>query len=93
MNKLWCFLSLLLLWGCDKEENRENVIRFADQHSPEMLNALSFQFIPLETTSDNLISGIQQIEMDSTRIYLMDSRSGKVFVFGKDGKFISGVGI
>lgn len=91
---LFVLVCISLLDACHTphEKNVSSRIRFVNRPSSEMLNALTYHFIPLETTSDNLISGIQQIEMDSSRIYLMDSRSGEVFVFGKDGKFISQVG-
>lgn len=48
-----------------------------------------FHHVILETTDDNLIAGIDKVEISDDRIYVFDERVGNAcFIFDRDGRYI-----
>lgn len=53
-----------------------------------------YSLVKLETTEDNLIVDINQVERWKDRIYILDSYSPTkgIYVFEKDGRYVGRIG-
>lgn len=52
----------------------------------------SIEIVPLETTEECLISGINQIELYKDKIYMSDNDNAKIFVYTTGGDFLYSIG-
>lgn len=86
-------ISILLLCSCNREKEILNTkqIIFNNINCFDINNIISYQFIPLETNDNCLISNITDIEITNNYIYINDNRN-KLLVFDLSGKFIKQIG-
>lgn len=75
----------------EKQVQVEEIV-FHHGNPYEYINNIRYQFIPLETSDDCLVSSITDMVFDSSRIYLIDDKTNLVLVFSTTGEFISQVG-
>lgn len=52
----------------------------------------SVEFVKLETSQECLMSRIEKLDVDDDRIFTFDSYLGMVFIFTREGKFVSKIG-
>jgi hypothetical protein len=94
MNKLKLLCFLCVLTGCvHKATDNAGEEIFFDEKA-ELRDAVpSYEFIPLETGSDNLIGKIDRVKIVDERIFILDNDITKsVQVYTIHGKFISHIG-
>lgn len=86
------FLSLFYLAGCQNVVKTTNVplIDFGNDCKESLLNKIKCQFIPLSTDSI-LLAQIDIVKFVDKRIFVLDTRTNTVCVFGDDGQFITRV--
>ena len=92
MKKIFTFLvGLFLIFGCKTNINEGTVIDFGNLQNMGMSQVIGdYELIPLETTDESLIGFIDKIEFYDDKIYILDRFFGSsVFVFSKEGKFLS----
>lgn len=67
---------------------------FFDEDHAVPLYAVSYEFIPLETTERNLVERITRVEIWQDRIYVLEESTlrGIVQVYDRNGKFIQQLG-
>ena len=87
------FLACLLLgigYGCktDKQSGLAMISLNPDQSKPIDLEAISdsISVITLETSDSCLIASVRDLKYYKGIIYVLDSESGKVFLFDQQGK-------
>lgn len=80
---------------CTPKSQTDNTI-FVDLDRPEKASLFdyfrSIELIPLETSSDVLITGISKIIICQDRYYALDKPQCLIFVFDKTGKFLFKIG-
>lgn len=88
----------IAICGCrtshDKsEENNGIQIQLSLKQDPTFLSADSIlsekKIVPLETTDDNIIAQIDKLEIYNDRFYILDKRQNVIFIFNKDGHFLT----
>ncbi len=97
-------LSILFIISCkdksSKNSKKENLNRLKlinnyDKKikANDVLDTLSYRFIPLETTDESIFGKIDKVLIDSNRIFVLDTHVAKqAFIFDIEGKFISKLG-
>jgi hypothetical protein len=88
------FLLLLLIFGCETEsEHKGEVIKINPREAEEFVNlseiADSIKLIKLQTEGDDVIGMARRIIIKKKYIYVQDVIQKVVFVFDKDGKYVS----
>lgn len=83
---------IILFSSCNSTKNVEvELISFAEENAMTIRDRL---FIKLETNDDCLIADINQFEVLKDRLFILDSfGSKKLYVFNKDGKYITNIGV
>lgn len=92
MRKVVSFVICLILFsGCKTRTDLVTVIDFGTLRNMSVSELFSgIEMIPLETTDESLLGWIDHIEFYEDKIYVFQSNVGSgVFVFSKDGKFLS----
>lgn len=95
MNKLTIIITIFLLCCCSKQEKdtqKITKISFSTDSNFLLEDSLICDFIPLETTSNNLFSDIGAIEINNNLIYIIDIKNSKLLLFDISGKFITQIG-
>lgn len=93
-NCICLFMMAFIFVHCDKsnEIHEFETITLKNEYI-DLSKYLDFEFIPLETTKDNLIGIISSIKMTGDRIFVFDEhKSNALFVFDKKGKYITQIG-
>ncbi len=94
-------LSILLITSCkDKSSKKENLNRLKliknydkEIKESDVLDTLSYRFIPLETTDESVFGRTDKVLIDSNRIFVLDTHTARqAFIFDIKGKFISKLG-
>lgn len=88
-------ILLIALNACThspKEKRTDFVIDIQDNGELSELFT-GYDYIPLETTENNLIGKIDKIMIDSIshKIYVMERERSSIYIFNKDGKFINSI--
>ena len=90
---LLLFLSLFIV-GCQHNQVNEDNISSVDLTSPvqKRLNMSEFvsriQYIPLETSDDNLMGNIDQLLFAHNKIIIVDNKTASIFFFDDQGKYL-----
>jgi hypothetical protein len=90
-------LSMLILNSCDEKNNISKDTISLEITSIKKINDLysrisSYEFIKLKTDSSNRLGTVDKIVFYNDTIYIADRRKSKsVFVYSKNGQFISSV--
>lgn len=95
--ELICCLILFFTSSCIKKAPQSEidipVISFKEEAPIFDSEDIECRFIPLQTTTDNMIGDISQIEIKDDRIFIMDMSMGTdVFVYDINGASIGTVG-
>ena len=93
-NYIYTLIILFILVCCNKNNGATSFERITLKNEyVDLSKYLDFEFIPLETTKDNLIGIISNIKMTNDRIFIFDSyKANALFVFDKKGKYITQIG-
>ena len=103
MKKTIFLLIGLILFACKKEQtdSLRNKDLITIDFESSLVDKLKFsqfvdtiEFIPLETTGNNLIGGVQRIIYDDEKYYIRTThgmQNANLFVFDKKGKFLWGL--
>lgn len=87
-------LSFIKMHGEDSTTININLLDF-NNHSylikPEEFID-SMKYIPLQTTAESLITGIEKIKIFNNHIYILDVFNKSLLVFTNDGKFVRKIG-
>lgn len=95
MHKFISFVCLFTLLACSSQEKGSESIVFEKRDDVKMSELITdYSLVKLETTEDNLIVDINQVEWWKDRIYILDSYSPTkgVYVFEKDGRYVGRIG-
>ena len=85
-------LGIFVCFGKNNETTSFETITLKNEYI-DLSKCLDFEFVPLETTKDNLIGIISNIKMTEDRIFIFDSyKANALFVFDKKGKYITRIG-
>ena len=89
-------LSLVTLISCGENRNVENVgkiVKFTLQKDIDSL-PIDAKYIPLETPEGCLIGSVDQLAMTDDAIFILESdqEHGGMYVFDKDGRFVTRIG-
>jgi len=86
-----CIIGVLIISGCISNAGDGSIIDFGDLRNINVSEVIDeFEMTPLETTDESLIGYIDKIDFYGDRIYVLDSHySSSIFVFSKEGKFLS----
>ena len=85
-------LGIFVCCGKNNETTIFETITLKNEYI-DLSKCLDFEFVPLETTKDNLIGIISNIKMTEDRIFIFDSyKANALFVFDKKGKYITRIG-
>ena len=91
MKKLFILSFVICFTMCTPKPKTGDAI-FADLDRPEKASLFdyfhSIELIPLETSSDILITGISKIIYHQEKYYALDKPQSIIFVFDKTGKFL-----
>jgi hypothetical protein len=92
--KAFIFLFLVGFTGCKKTQQQDKQVlslnpREAVQSQPLSTFVESISYIPLETSNESLMVRVSEIIIKDTYIYAVDSEQKMVFIFDKNGKFVS----
>ena len=87
------FFSILLL-SCNQQDSTQkekNVIPF-DKVAKEDFEIKDIEYIPLETTEHCLLGDISKVLYKDDRYYILDKNQNRgVYIFNKDGNFLSSI--
>lgn len=99
------FLLILpfLLGGCnsssEKSASNKDLVEIVinpeeDNDFLDLSDVLSdsIEIVPLETTEECLMSNVRQIELYKDKIYVLDERESKVYVFSTSGCYLHSIG-
>ena len=94
------YLVVILLSGCKNQNQIEQaVIRFTLQPNSSVNSSNSIYdvftepyYVPLETTKESLIGGIDKVIENGNIYYILDREVDQVLCFDKRGKFLHSVG-
>lgn len=99
---VWTCIGTALLEACTHEINKKNdfpvqvlqidptdVENFIDL-SPILEDSL--EIIPLETTDQCLIANVKKVEFCNGKVFVLDDRSRKIFIFNQKGKYLNSIG-
>lgn len=95
MHKFISFVCLFTLLACSSQEKGSESIVFEKRDDVKMSELITdYSLVKLETTEDNLIVDINQVEWWKDRIYILDSYSPTkgIYVFEKDGRYVGRIG-
>ena len=96
MNKYLIIPFLFILTACGRQNVNDIIapVVFLEKNDLTISEeSIDCEFIPLETTLDNLIGGINQVEVVDSFIFILDNIYGKkMLVFNERGKFIAQIG-
>lgn len=92
MKYILLFLIVSLI-SCSqgKEQKGMDIVIDVDNEF-DISDNLSFRFIPLETTDENLFGDVGNILIHQDTIYIIDSKNTKVLAFNMKGVFIAQIG-
>ncbi len=91
MKHIIIFSFLLIITSCNHQAPTNKTIT-VDPSKAELSVEQVFEqshSVALETTTDNLISSIDKIEMLNNKLYILDKKSQVITVFDKDGFYLS----
>lgn len=96
MKKIVFLLYILILVICCKDHNEGNANIYTITADIDQENRISLfdiaakvRLIPLETNDESLIAHITKIIIDRNKIYIYDRTQNEIFLFDKNGKFLS----
>ncbi len=98
MKNCWLIFALLLLTTCTQTTDTDNKAIHCNPNdwSKETTNIGDliddFEIIPLETTENNVIGLVGQIEVMNDNLMVSDKQSRKIFAFDRQGNFKHAVG-
>lgn len=95
MNKILITGICILFFSCTNKniDSKLQEIRFDGDQSEVSEKIPEYKFIPLETTSDNLIGYIRKVEIFDEKIYVLDNTHSKIVqVYNLTGQYISQIG-
>ena len=84
---------LFILMSCSpqKDDISNKIYIYLDQKADESISITDFieeiRIIPLETSADNMVGFVKQLEMDEENIILHDDQN--IFCFNWEGKLLS----
>lgn len=96
MKNIYLFFAILILWGCHANKPdyvASEVIKVDPSEAEEFVNlseiADSIKCIKLQLDSTDVMGKVREIVIREKYIYAMDVTQQCVFVFNKEGKFVS----
>lgn len=96
MKKTLILPFLFIFFACsiaDSQKDIVPIISFEGQKLPVSKDAIDCRFIKLETTSDNIIGTVNQVEIIDKRIFILDNSFGKkLLAFDTEGQFLHQIG-
>lgn len=76
--------------GGDQSENLLEIPQLVEDKILDLSSKISaIQFIPLETKTDVILEGINEIKVGENRIYILDKEQESIFIFDKSGNYIN----
>ncbi len=90
---LWV-MGLLLVTACRDKQVSDGQVTDIDLTSPaqKRLNMSEFvsgiQYIPLETSDDNLMGNVDQLLFAHNKIIIVDNKTASIFFFDDQGKYL-----
>lgn len=91
MNRFWVLVvfTLFLTYSCRYPDKAYTKTISIDIDKQDEISDFidSYNYICLETTSENLIDEISKIQLDSTFIYICDKKQHKIFIFDGKGEY------
>lgn len=85
--------TLFLTYSCRYSDKTNTKTISIDIHKQDEISDFidSYNYICLETTSENLIDEISKIQLDSTFIYICDKKQHKIFIFDGKGAYYGSI--
>ena len=93
-----CISAFTILQSCENERQSQMLELIIDPHASSKKEitlgdlAESIEYIPLETLYNNLIGEITVFDISTNYILIYCRKSASIYLFGKDGRFISQIG-
>ena len=87
-------LIFILFESCIQTKSDFDIIAYADKKIDfaNIVDTLSYKFIPLETTNLTIIGDIEKVEVSDSIIFILDSSIKMVYKFDFEGKYIGRIG-
>ncbi|WP_099464429.1 MULTISPECIES: 6-bladed beta-propeller [Parabacteroides] len=93
MLKYSIILIVISFFACSEQKTiQTNTIVINDNNNFSIKNILDYQFIPLETTTESLLSSIRDVKIYDNKLFILDGKLSRVLVFNTSGKFIAQIG-
>ena len=93
---MFIMVGCLALWGACSSANPTGTIVSVEiepeRSTPDTVLLADREIIVLETHPEALLSGIESIDIDQDKLYVLDLRRDKLAVFDREGNFLSTIG-
>lgn len=94
LNYLFVCFALVCMVACQsqKSEIGDGTVQIHwDNVSPGDFKIENVEYIPLETTDNSLLGSVNKVLFRNDHFYVLDKRSGGVYVFDRKGNFLSSI--
>ncbi len=94
INYIFILLVLTLASCGDKQQSDFDILSYKDRPIgySDIIDTLSYRFIPLETTDASIIGEIGKVEIVDDKVFVLDNFSKNIYRFDLEGKFIGQIG-
>lgn len=97
MNRIYYTFILLafIFVGCsDKQQSDFDILSYKNRSVgySDIIDTLSYRFIPLETTDACIIGEIGKVEIVDDKVFVLDRFSKNIYRFDLEGRFIGQIG-
>jgi hypothetical protein len=91
MRILIAFTLIFIIVSCNNKNDEKKTIIIDPQKAEAVVENIfdKYYSVTLETKQENLISGIDKIEIIDDKFYILDRRNNVINIFNKDGFYIS----